>query len=467
MSEQETPKNRDLRLPPRPVEPLRQALNLQKFPKPTENDAVGTPAGQQLATASEFTWEPFPTPMDSISNPAIALPACRSVRDHVKPCGPHPEELKMVVTAITQRNLRRRASWRLRNLDLGEEAQENQDGLLAGEGRVSEAKPDTYAGYLSRGIGLLARYKHELNIRAPTEDVDPRIFANWVLASKSTSTAGTWRNYRQAAVAVIRTIPSIHIEEAIGLLNEDLQVGADEGRSRTPLDGETDGCFAKRMDRLHFLRLRQAALDLKPSKVRFALWNWLNAGMHTGLRPMEWETAFIERIAHKDGSQMWLHVVALRGDEEEHAYRSLDITTFSSEAQQAVERMVELSRSWTSFNRFAIWQREVAKLLGSICDEIFPRMALPYTLWSLRYQFIANMASRYDREEVAALTNYVPSDKKAKHYQKRRPYWLKNEIEEVPAPLLEQVTRIRSRLQLADERQAIKSMKQAAARSRR
>jgi hypothetical protein len=94
-------------------------------------------------------------------------------------------------------------------------------------------------------------------------------------------------------------------------------------------------------------------------------------------------------------------------------------------------------------------------------------MALPYTLWSLRYQFIANMASRYNREEVAAIANYVPTGKKAEHYQKRRPYWLKDAIEEVPFPLFNQVARIRSRLKFADERQAIQSMKKAAARTKR
>jgi hypothetical protein len=466
-----------LRLGPRPVEFLRQALRLRKVRvgdgRPTEGAEAGVKVASFIAAGlvptaalKEFPSEQFPSPMNATSDLPISSTMNQPVRsgDDIKPRGPGVDELEMVLAAMKQRNTARRAQWRSRNLDL---CKERERELLDGEGRVNEAKPETYEGYVHRGLGLIGRYKHELNIRASIEDIDPRIFANWVLASKFASKRGTWRNYRQAAAAVVRTIPSVHAEEAIGMLNADVQLGAGEGRSRRSKAHEASGGSAQRMEHTHFLSLKRAILDQRSSKASIALGYWLEAGLRTGLRPMEWELAFIEKSPREHGFRTWLHVVAARGDDGKPAYRSLDISAFGDEAQEAVERMVALSRTWTSSGQFAVWQREVAKKLRATCEKLFPRMVLPYTLGSLRSQFIANMVSVYSREQVAAMADYVATGEKAEHYRKRRPYWRKSEISELPIPVAEQVARIETRLRLLDQILEVQSMKEVVRRRKR
>lgn len=465
-----------MRLDPRPVELLREALRLRTkgvreggptpvtSVRPEIGSTASLPHQSQHATvirAEDFTWEEFPNPSDW--GEEKSQPPCRS--EDVKPRGPDAGELEPIVAAINKRNTERRASWRKKNLDLCD-AGEKQQKLLNGEGRVKAANADTQRSYLERGLGLIARYKRELDVRASTEDIDPRLFASWMQALKPFLNQGTWRNYRQAAATVLRAIPSVYAEEAIGMLNEDLQVGADEGgRARRSQTGEDAEAFARRMDHGHFLCLRQAVRDMEPISVSLALRDWLDAGISTGLRPGEWELAFIEKQSGEDRLQIWLHVVAARGVDGPHIYRSLNISSFSNETLEAVERMVGRSRAWTLSGQSAMGQSEVSKLLRGTCNELFPGMSLRYTLYSLRYQFIANMNSIYGREQVAAMADYVPTGAKPEHYRKRRPYWSEEEIPEVPTPVGEQVTRIRSRLRFLDERLAIKSIMEAARRS--
>jgi hypothetical protein len=104
----------------------------------------------------------------------------------------------------------------------------------------------------------------------------------------------------------------------------------------------------------------------------------------------------------------------------------------------------------------AMHQGEVAKLLKQTCKVLFPRMRVAYTLYSLRHQFIANMKAIYPREAVAALTDCGSTDTEVEHYVKRRASWTDQQITEVPTPVQEQVSRIKSSHEFFDQRRAIK-----------
>jgi hypothetical protein len=143
-------------------------------------------------------------------------------------------------------------------------------------------------------------------------------------------------------------------------------------------------------------------------------------------------------------------------------HRSLNLSDFSPETLQAVERMVERSRGWVRTGRMTMHQGEVVKLLRRTCKVLFPRMQIEYTLYSLRHQFIANMRTIYSREEVAAMADDGLTDTQVGHYAKRRASWAGLQITEVPRPVQEQVVRAKRRHEYFDERRAIKALKEAA-----
>lgn len=469
-------------LPPRPVAVLRKALQGRQATRTPERDSQAplddrpadgarhpTDQTAQGGVAVVFAIEPFPVPSKFAfgfshgTGQRQLMPSRRAVT----PRGPDAADVEVIVAAIRGRNMERRASWRREALALPED-DERQRELLKGKGRVNIATPDTYQKYFLRGLGLIGTYKHERNIRTSTEDIDPRWFADWLIATREPFLkSGAWRVHRQAATAVIYTIPSVYTDEAIGILNEDFQVGDDKG-NRGAGSRANKGLKAEFMIYDHFQHLKQKVREMGSSEACLALRDWLDAGVYTGLRPMEWELAFIEK--HPDrpcphGERIWLHVVAARGEHGHGTYRSLDVSGFSVEALSAVERTVQRSHVWTLSGQWPTWQSEVSKLFCSACEELFPRMRLKYTLHSLRHQFIANMSTIYNRERVVAMSGHDVTGAQREHYIKRRIAWTEAQLEGVPAAVTEQVARTRRRLRAFDERREIRSMKDAARRT--
>lgn len=240
---------------------------------------------------------------------------------------------------------------------------EEQSELLKGKELVKLATHDTSEEYLSRGLGLFRTYKHECDLnRASTEDIDPRLFADWLVATrKPFMKSGAWKVHRQAAIAVIHAIPSVYTDEAVGILYEDLQVGDDKGYRGA--GSRANKCpTAEFMFYDDFWLLKRKLREMEASQLCLALRDRLDADICTGLRPMEWELAVIER--HPDptrplGEQVWLHVVGARGEHGHGCYRSLDVSGFSVEALSAVERTVQRSHVWTLSGQWTTWQSEI------------------------------------------------------------------------------------------------------------
>lgn len=467
------------KLPPRPVAVLRQALQERQATPPKERNSqsflddrsasgakYATDHAARSAVSIEIAIEPFPVPREFVLSQGIGQCQLTPSGGGIKLQGPDAADVEAIVAAIRRRNMERRASWRRKVLALAEDDEQHRE-LLRGSGRVNVASSDTYQKYLSRGLGLIAAYKHDRNIRTSTEDIDPRSFADWLVATRQPFLkSGAWRVQRQAATAGIYTIPSIYIDEAIGILNEDFQVGDDEGH---PGAGSraNKGLNAEFMIYDHFQRLKQKLKEMGTSGVCLALRDWLDAGIYTGLRPMEWELAFIEK--HPDrlcphGERIWLHVVGARGEHGHGTYRSLEVSGFSVDALSAVERTVQRSHVWTLSGQWPTRQSEVSRLFCSTCDELFPRMRLKYTLYSLRHQFIANMSTVYNRERVVAMSGHDVTRAQREHYTKRRIVWTEAQLEGLPEAVTEQVARMRRRLRTLDEWHEIKSLKDAARR---
>jgi hypothetical protein len=409
--------------------------------------------------------------------PQPELPAPRAALlelaedDLDKPRGPNYDDMRPLIVAAAEQTEKSRLKWRRNALDLPDDMDEKEkDKIFKKEGRLQVASPETLRAYLSRGRGLLERYKWETGTPVSIEDIDPCQFINWLLGLKPMVTNNTWRGHRASAAAVIQSIPSIHMDEALGMLHADLQVGSDEGppafRPRDKENAVGASLRAKRMDYQHFQQLKRSLRVTSRSKVVGWLKDSLDAGIHTGLRPTEWALTTIERWPDRNfrrGERIWLHVVSAKAAEgRATTHRTLDISNFSIETLGAVERVVERSREWVLSGRWASRQGEVSRLFRQTCGALFPRMQIHYTLYSLRHQFIANMKTIYSREQVAAMADYVSIDTQGQHYTKRRSSWSKEEISDVPVPVQEQVARIKRRLELLDERRAVIAMKQAA-----
>ncbi|WP_456717759.1 MULTISPECIES: hypothetical protein [unclassified Bradyrhizobium] len=389
--------------------------------------------------------------------------------DPGKPTGPDYGDLRTQIVATMAQSEKSRRKWRESQLALPDDMpEEEKEKVISKQGRLKQASPETQKLYLSRGRGLMVRYRRESNLHISLEDTDPREFVNWLLGLKPFLTINSWRSYRAASLAIIQTIPSVYIDDAVAMLQADLNVGKDEGApvSRKPTDSDGVGATmrAKRMDHQHLQALKRRLLITTRSPATPWLMDWLDAGINTGLRPSEWALTSIERRQDRrfPNGRVWLHIVSAKAAEGRATHRTLDLSNFSADALDAIERMVTRSREWVLTGQWADRQYDVSRLLRKVCKLMFPRMQKQYTLYSLRHQFIANMKTIYTREEVAAMIGHISLDTQVDHYGKKRIAWESRLITEVPMPLDEQVVQIKKRLELFDLRREDIAQKRAA-----
>lgn len=430
--------------PRRPVFPLPPATELRMPVAPVETDpAVGGDRRNRHSATDRYRGL---TTMQDAVTPDL---------DPTKPKGPKVNRLAPLVAARLAQGEARRA---LRG--------KPRSGVAGGY--VFTAR--TQAALIARGRVLLRRYQREEGQQLEGEDVDPKDFVNWLFSFAPLVRDPSWRIYRAAGRALVQTLPQAGREEALEMLEADVGAGADAIRS-----GQATR-FAKPDYDEVFKNIRMLT---RSDAVPWII-DWLSAGIHTGLRPLDWATADLEVLDDPSrplGRRALLYVINARAS---HAIggiciqRTLDISNFSDTALNAVRDMVERAGGWLLENEFEMRQAQCAQVLGEVCAALFPRQRQRYSLYSLRHQFVANMKAIYQPAEVAALVGHIgmnmdknnSESEEAEPYAKRRAAWLIEEIREVPVPMPEQVKSMRRRLELYEERHEAIRMRKAAKEKR-
>jgi len=458
--------NESRRQRPREPLPLRRALGFRragetKLSAALENPSEAHPArtqaeysptgktfGQKASTSTKSTEISDETAYAAWSlNNELFLQVAAKTADPIGqfPGGPDYSALKEIITGLAKQSERHRHQWRKRH----------DKDLTA---PAVKAKQETKELYAERGRSLLGAYIRTNAPGVAAEDVEPRDFADWLLALKPLWDENTWRLYRAGAHDAIQRIPSAYAEEALGWLYSDLSA---ERKAR-----QDDPRRVDRMDEGHFKKLK-LQLGLSNSNLARHLDNWLDAGIHTGVSPAQWPLCSLETRPDSNaprGERIWLHVITGQVQEGWLVHRTLEVTGFSETTLEAIRKMIKNARDWARDGKFSARQGEVARLLRKTSRWLFPRMQLQYDLHSLRHQFIENMRSKYNDAEVAALVGQPCLNKGKKNYINRRPEWKK--IDEVPLPSPRLVKRMENRLRIHSELRELKELKEDFRRSR-
>jgi hypothetical protein len=361
------------------------------------------------------------------------------------PRGPDYGALKEVIRGLVAQSRRHRLKWRER--------------YKKGQGRdlatpLIVASQDTVELYVNRGFRLRDQYIRTMAPSMPVEEVDPIAFVDWALALRPLLDDSTWRCYRAGAERFIQSVPSVHIEEALGWLHCDLHTGDDRRASRG------DQPRANRLDQVHFQKLK-LELGMKRSKTARRLEAWLEAGITTGVHPGEWPLCSLEILPDAQGprgKRIWLHVVTGHVEARWLAHRSMDISTFGDATLGAIEQMIKNAREWARDGQFAARQGEVNLLLRQTSERLFRRQRLRYDLHSARYQFIDNMRSICSDAEVAALVGQeLFLHREREHYVNHRREW--TQIEATPVPFPGLVNRMKQRLEIYGQLHELKELK--------
>lgn len=194
------------------------------------------------------------------------------------------------------------------------------------------------------------------------------------------------------------------------------------------------------------------------------LLDWMEATLHTGLKPLEWGAANLvlrEDPRRLRGMSAILNVIHIRASDRQGRLvysRSLDISDFSDETFRAVNRMVNRCEEWTSEQVFTTCKSRVTQLLYQASEILCPDRQPRYSLDSLRDQFIANACQIYQPAEVDALVgDFGAAIAMSEDKQKVR--WLDNEIGDIPVPMPDLVTRMRQMREQYERRQKVQKLR--------
>jgi len=326
----------------------------------------------------------------------------------------------------------------------------------------------THEQYLERGRMLVKRYRREAGLdNAPLDSLDPVEFVNWFFSLKPTLKPTAWRPYRQAAKAILSSIPHEAVESAIAMIDADVAQQA-ESRERkqaeAPKDGEARGKLPRRTSSLKEKRVLKEDYDrilsfLRHfSRSRFApvLIDWMEAGIATGLRPIEWQATDIElrEDPNAPGQRwVWLYVLNAKATNgrANGIVRTLDLSTFRDETLRAVQRMSKAGSDWLLAGTYDSMQSQCAQLLYGVSDKVTKGKRI-YSLYSMRHQFVANAKSYHKPEAVSALVGHVVTDTAISSYGKKRSCWEPEDIHDRADPVPDEVATVRQRLIFYEER---------------
>lgn len=316
----------------------------------------------------------------------------------------------------------------------------------------------TQEQYLARGNQLLARYRRECGILSDDLlSLDALEFADWVLSLKPMLKPTAWRPYKQAAKAILATLPDT--DEAITVIDADTaEPGSEPERksakkpsaTKRNLPRRTSALKAKYIAKRDFETLVKYLRRLSSSKYASILADWLVAGLATGLRPVEWMATAVEiseNPAAASGRNVWLYVLNAKhtNNRANGAVRTIDLSATRDEAVGAVQRMSELGRDWLVRGVFEEMQSQCSQLMYNTSDRLFPGRKYTYALSSTRHQFIANAKSYHKPEAVSAMVGHAVTDTAVENYGKRRNAWAPEDLVDRADPVPDEVATVKRR----------------------
>lgn len=166
------------------------------------------------------------------------------------------------------------------------------------------------------------------------------------------------------------------------------------------------------------LHLLKDSLENSLSKYARSTLLWFSAGIITGLRPSEWQSAQLGE--NKEGERVLVVINAKSTNGRAHGTtRTIRLHEISEQDFKIVEehlRNVESHKFPQTFPDFYLGCR---KLIYRISKQIWPRRLKRPTLYTTRHKFGADAKSTYDGYEIAALMGHASTETAYQHYGRR------------------------------------------------
>ena len=166
---------------------------------------------------------------------------------------------------------------------------------------------------------------------------------------------------------------------------------------------------------MHLLRKTLGKSHSKYAKATIA---WFFATVLTGLRPVEWRRAVLQR---NEKNELILVIKnAKNTNKRSHGEtRTIGLGEVPESNLSIITQHLDNVKIWRSAQSFDFYYSRCRQLLQNTADILWPRRRKHPTLYTARHIFSADAKNTFDRIEVAALMGHASTDTAYRHYGKR------------------------------------------------
>lgn len=206
------------------------------------------------------------------------------------------------------------------------------------------------------------------------------------------------------------------IEREIALIKAERRKGKDVRRSKR-VRGNTSEQKAKAIFAKDIVAVL-TRLELSRSKWAQDTRQWFQAGLITGLRPIEWSRATIEK---DENERQVLRVVNAKNSNNRTfaEARHLVLDRLSVEQFGIVAEFAERAAEKALSGHFESWFHACRLVLLRVATELFPHRVTHPSLYTTRHMFAANAKAKLTKAEVAALMGHGSLKTAGAHYARR------------------------------------------------
>lgn len=230
--------------------------------------------------------------------------------------------------------------------------------------------------------------------------------------------SSTWRYYRSSFLYYAKILLN---EEKISNINYEKLKELLEKTKSGEKEFLPERTSAKKSKYINDKDLKILINELKKSNNKWKVTTiiWIQSGILTGLRPVEWNSA--EIIADDNKFIIKVKNAKNTNNRSHGEYRKIDLSYLEKKEKDMIDKQIKIAKNFYEKNIWKEYYEGCSNLLRYTTRKIFKDKKKFPTLYSCRHQFSANIkASGYTTNEVAALMGHASDKTAQEHYGKKR-----------------------------------------------
>lgn len=273
--------------------------------------------------------------------------------------------------------------------------------------KITKSTEENYRIIAERLLKKCKRIKLSRNLKWET-------VAQWMIKNVWPEVRhNTWRLYRSAVIYYVE----LNNPEERDIVSSMLDTGRHPSNKAHP--ARTSSGKQKHIYGNEFKQLSEHLMSHK-KKWNLGALVWLQATIHTGLRPCEWDTATFIDGNKIESARLVVNNAKNTHDRAHGETRTIYLDHLEPKEIRIVNENLNAIKKIVRAEGYDKYYRKCAEAIREAGRKIWPLRKKRPTLYSARHQFSANCKARgLKKKEIAALMGHATDDTATAHYGKK------------------------------------------------